>query len=200
MASEHDEPKQTEGAQEAPQETPQVNAALDSRRRGVSRGKIFLGLVVVAVVIFAAYFATRRGALSLGPATPPKPAAITLVTADRTDLDCVAAKGIQGFHCGYSSEITNWQGDEQNKLKPYYTLDRHLYLVPGLFLEPAIAKRYQAELPNKPREQLKRFTANCQIRVIGKLAGVRTHWQANNAWSNPEDIEVGTISDCKIDG
>jgi hypothetical protein len=196
VASEHDEPKQTEGAQEAPQ----VNAAPDSKTHGVSRGKIFLGLVVVAVVIFAAYFATRRGSLSLGPATPPKPAAITLVTADRTDLDCVAAKGIQGFHCGYSSEITNWQGDEQNKLKPYYTLDRHLYLVPGLFLEPAIAKRYQAELPNKPREQLKRFTANCQIKVIGKLAGVRTHWQANNAWSNPEDIEVGTISDCKIDG
>ena len=200
MESQHDEPNQTEGAQQAPEAMSQDNATLEGKTRGTSRGKIALVLVGAAVVIFAAYFATRQGSFTSAPGTPPKPAAITLVTADRTDLDCVAAKGIQGFHCGYSSEITNWQGDEQNKLKPYYTLDRHLYLVPGLFLEPAIAKRYQAELPNKPREQLKRFTANCQIRVIGKLAGVRTHWQANNAWSNPEDIEVGTISDCKIDG
>ncbi len=79
-------------------------------------------------------------------------------------------------------------------------MDRHLYLIPGLFLEPAIAKRFQAEPPNKPREQLKRFTANCQIKVIGKLTGVRTRWLANTAWSNPEDIDVATVSACKVEG
>ena len=195
---ESEQPNQTVGAQEAPEGTPQDNAALEDKTRGVSRGKVFLGLAIAAVVIFAAYFGTRRGGFA--PGAPPKPAAITLVTADRTDLDCVAGKAIQGYHCGYSSEIAVWQADEQNKLRPYYTLDRHLYLIPGLFLEPAIAKRYQSELPNKPREQLKRFTANCQIRVIGKLDGARTHWQPNGAWSNPEEIEVGTVSGCKIDG
>jgi hypothetical protein len=79
-------------------------------------------------------------------------------------------------------------------------VDRHQYLIPGLFLEPAIRDRYQSELPNKPREQLKRFTAHCQIKIIGKLAGVRTHWQVNTAWGNPEDIEVGMVSGCKIEG
>jgi len=29
-------------------------------RRRASRGKIFLGLIIAAIVIFAAYFATRR--------------------------------------------------------------------------------------------------------------------------------------------
>jgi hypothetical protein len=29
---------------------------------------------------------------------------------------------------------------------------------------------------------------------------VRTHWVAKSAWSNPEDIEVGTVSGCKIEG
>ena len=207
MESQHDEPNQTEGTQQvpegtsqqqAPEGTSQENAAPEAKPRGGSRGKVLLVLVIAAVAIFAAYFATRQG--SLAPAAPPKPAAITLVTADRTDLDCVASKTIQGFHCGYSSETTTWQGDEAIKLRPYYTLDRHLYLIPGLFLEPAIAKRFQSEPPTKPRDQLRRFTANCQIKVVGKLAGARTHWVPNSAWSDPEDIEVGTISGCKIDG
>jgi hypothetical protein len=200
VESQHDEPNQSEGAQQAPEAMSQDNLAPEAKTRGVSRGKILLVLVIAAVAIFAAYFATRQGSFTSAPGAPPKPAAITLVTADRTDLDCVASKAIQGFHCGYSSEATTWQGDEQIKLRPYYTLDRHLYLIPGLFLEPAIAKRFQSELANKPRDQLKRFTANCQIKVIGKLAGARTHWVPDSAWSNPEEIEVGTVSGCKIDG
>ena len=163
------------------------------------RGKVFLGLAVAAVVIVSAYFATRRGALT--PATgSATSAAITLVTSDRADVDCVSAKDLNGLRCGFSTEIANWQGDEQNKLKPFFTTDRRMYLIPGLFLEPAVAARYRSEPPNKPREQLKRFTAQCQIKVIGKLAGVRTHWIANAAWSDPQDIDVATVSSCKIEG
>jgi hypothetical protein len=201
VESEHDKPKQAEAAPPAPQAAqPARQAAPESKTPGVSRGKIYLVLAVAAVIVFAAYFATRRSTLISTAASPATSAAITLVTSDRTDLDCVARKGIQGFNCGFSTEIVTWQGDEQNKLKPYYTLDRHLYLIPGLFLEPAIAKRYMADPPNKPREQLKRFTARCQIKVIGKLTGVRTRWLANTAWSNPEDIDVATAKDCKVEG
>ena len=198
MESEHDDPKQA--AQEAPEQTPESEEAAGSNPPALSRGKIFVGLVVAAVIIFAVYFATRRISPNAAALLRTTSADITLVTADRTDLGCVSLKGIQGYYCGFSTEIVNWQGDEQNKLAPYYTLDRHQYLIPGLFLEPAIRDRYQSELPNKPREQLKRFTAHCQIKIIGKLAGVRTHWVAKGAWGNPEDIEVGTISGCKIEG
>jgi hypothetical protein len=194
VESEHDNPKQAE------QETPQIEEAAESKTPGLSRGKIFLGLVVVAVVVFAGYFATRRISPNAAVVLRTAPADITLVTSDRTDVACVSLKGFQGYHCGFSTEIVNWQGDEQNKLAPYYTVDRHQYLIPGLFLEPAIRDRYQSELPNKPPEQLKRFTAHCQIKIIGKLAGVRTHWRVNTAWGNPEDIEVGTVSGCKIEG
>jgi hypothetical protein len=207
VESEHDEPKQAapeapQAAPEAPQAAPEApQAAPESKTPGVSGRKVFLGLAVAAVIIFAAYFATRRSPLISTAESPATSAAITLVTSDRTDLDCVSRKGIRGFYCGFSTEIINWQGDEQNKLKPYYTLDRHLYLIPGLFLEPAVTKRYQSEVPtNKPREQLKRFTARCQIKVVGKLTGVRTRWLAGTAWSNPEDIEVATVSDCKVEG
>jgi hypothetical protein len=125
---------------------------------------------------------------------------ITLVTADRNDLDCAAKEGILGFTCGFSNELVALPGDERSKLKPFYTVERQLILVPGLFLEPAIRARYQSELPNQPRERLKRFTANCQLRLIGSLRGVRTRWLANGEWTPPEDIEVGTISKCTIDG
>ena len=179
---------------EAAQATP------DGQTPGGSRGKVFLGIAVAVVVIVGAYYATRRSSLVATPGASPKAAAITLVTSDRADLDCLSSAGLQTFHCGFTSETVAWQGDEQSKLKPYFTLDRHLYLIPGLFLEPAVAKRFQTELPNKPREQLKRFTANCQIKVIGKLSGVRTRWLANSTWSNPDDADVVTVSDCKIDG
>lgn len=125
---------------------------------------------------------------------------ITLVTSDRTDLDCTSQGSIQGFHCGFTNETARWQGGEQSILQPVYTQDRRLYLVPGLFFEPGIRARFQSELPNLPREQLKRFTADCQLRVIGRLAGVRTRWAATSTWSEPQEIEVGTISNCTIDG
>ena len=195
---EHEDPKQA--AQEAPEQTPENEEAAGSNPPVLSRGKIFVGLVVAAVIIFAVYFATRRISPNAAALLRTTSADITLVTADRTDLGCVSRQGIQGYYCGFSTEIVNWQGEEKNKLAPYYTLDRHQYLIPGLFLEPAILARYQSELPNKPREQLRRFTAHCQIKIVGKLAGVRTHWVAKGAWGNPEDIEVGTISGCKIDG
>ena len=197
MENEHDEPKPA--AEEAPKETPEDQEAPETRKAGVSRGKLYLGLAIVVVAIVGAAIALSQSS-STSATGGQTSVEITLVTSDRTDVDCVSLKGVQGYYCGYSNEITVWQGDEQNKLKPYYTGDRRLYLVPGLFLEPAVRARYQSELPNKPREQLKRFTARCQVKVIGKLAGVRTHWLANSAWSDPQDIDVGTVSGCKIEG
>ena len=200
MESEHDERKQTEEAQQAGKEMPETKEAPPTRKTGFSRGKVFLGLVVGAVVVLGIYMSLQRSPSTSAIGSAATSASFTLVTSDRTDVDCVAAKAIQGFHCGFSSETTPWQGDEQIKLKPYYTVDRHLYLVPGLFLQPTILNRFQWEHPDKPREQLKRFTARCQIKAIGKLAGVRTHWLAGSAWSNPEEVEVGTVSDCKVEG
>jgi hypothetical protein len=122
------------------------------------------------------------------------------VTSDRADLDCSSRETIRGFHCGFTDETTPWPGDEQTKLQPVYTTDRHLYLVPGLFAEPAIRLRYLSEPPSKPRDDLKRFTAKCRLRVVGTLAGVRTRWLNDGAWTDPQGIEVATISSCEVDG
>jgi len=115
VESEHEDPKHAE------QEPHEHEEVAGSNPPGISRGKIFLGLVVAAVVIFAAFFATRRISPNSAAILRTTSADITLVTADRTDLGCVSRQGIQGYYCGFSTEIINWQGDEQNKLAPYYT-------------------------------------------------------------------------------
>lgn len=126
---------------------------------------------------------------------------ITLVTADRKDLDCMAGKGVGAYRCGFSNEKTQSTVDEQNRLRPFMTLDRTLTLIPGLFLEPAIKARYDREPPDKPRDQLKRFTAKCKVKLIGTLDGVRLRWRPDSPWEpRQNDVRVGTISGCRIEG
>jgi hypothetical protein len=188
-----DEPQ---AAGESPEKSPDAVAPSASRRR------VFIGLGVGAVVIIGAALAMQR--------TPGEPsgqsgstvaADITLITSDRADVDCAAASGIDPYRCGFSDENMPWHGDEVNKLKPFYTTDRHLYLVPGLFLQPALETRFKSEPPDgKPRDTLKRFTAKCNLKIAGKVGGVRVRWLATGAWSNPEEVEVATVIDCKVDG
>jgi hypothetical protein len=107
-------------------------------------------------------------------------AEITLTTADRADVDCAAATGIGEYRCGFSDVNMPWHGDEKNTLKPYYSTDRHLHLIPGLFLHPALQERFKTEPPDKkPRDMLKRFTAKCNLRILGIVGGVRVRWLQN---------------------
>ena len=166
----------------------------------VSRRRVFIGLGVAAVVIIGAALAMQRT-----PQEPNTPgsvvsADITLITSDRADVDCAAATGIGDYRCGFSDENMPWNGDEAKKLKPFYTTDRHLYLIPGLFLQPALQERYKAEPPDKPRDQLKRFTAKCELKILGKVGGVRVRWLATGTWSNPEEVEAATVESCKVEG
>jgi len=166
-----------------------------------SRRRVFIGLVVAAVVIVGAALAMQRSPQSPASTGDTVVADITLITSDRADVDCSAAAAVEPYHCGFTDEAMAWKGDEKNKLKPFYTVDRHLYLVPGLFLQPAIQERYKSEPPEgKARDTLKRFTAKCNLKIAGKVGGVKVRWLGTGAWSNPEEAEVATIIDCKVDG
>lgn len=161
--------------------------------------KVFIGLGVGAVVIIGAALAMQKTPQSASSVGSTVAADITLVTSDRADVECSGASGLETYRCGFTDESTPWNGDEKNKLKPFYTTDRHLYLVPGLFTQSAVQARYNSEPPTKPRDQLKRFTAKCDLKIIGKVAGVRVRWLSTAPWSNPEEIEVGTVVDCKVE-
>ena len=187
-------------------QSPQVpaeeqQAASEAPTPNASRRRVFIGLGVGAVVIIGAALAMQRAPGSPGSQSGTVAADITLVTSDRADVDCAAAAGVAAYRCGFSDESMPWHGEEQNKLKPFYTTDRHLYLIPGLFLAPSLQERFKSEPPDsKPRDQLKRFTAKCNLKIAGKVGGVKVRWLSTGAWSNPEEVEVATVIDCKVEG
>jgi hypothetical protein len=125
---------------------------------------------------------------------------LTLVTADRNELECQAAKGFQSFQCGFTDDKQQRQVLENEKLRPFMTVDRQLFLIPGLFLEPAISQRYDSEPPNKPRPELKRFVAKCKITVIGTLDGVKLRWSPTGDWEPAKTFSVANASECTIEG
>ncbi len=177
----------------------------DDSAAGRSRMTVWV-IVAVAVAILG-FMVLRRGwssdtarpATAIGSSTI---ADLTLITADAKDLDCAASTGVNAYQCGFSDENAARQVDEQNRLRPFMTAsDRRLFLIPGLFLEPAIAKRAATEPPaGKSRNQLKRFTAKCKLQIVGELDGVKLRWTPTGTWEPPKKFQVATASDCKIEG
>jgi hypothetical protein len=200
VESEQDKKASAEPQTESPKvPAEEQQAASEAPTPNASRRRVFIGLGVGAVVIIGAALAMQRtpGAPSSGTVA----ADITLITSDRGDVDCAAAAGVAAYRCGFSDENMPWHGEEQNKLKPFYTTDRHLYLIPGLFLAPTLQERFKSEPPEgKPRDQLKRFTAKCNLKIAGKVGGVKVRWLSTGAWSNSEEVEVATVIDCKVEG
>jgi hypothetical protein len=124
---------------------------------------------------------------------------LTLVAADRNELECAADKGMESYQCGFIDDNKARAVDEKQKLRPFMTVDRHLYLIPGLFLENSISQRYNMEGP-KPRPEQKRFTAKCKIKVVGELNNVKLRWAPTGSWEPPKKFPVATVSDCAIEG
>jgi len=124
---------------------------------------------------------------------------LTLVAADRNELECATDKGLDSYQCGFIDENKARAVDEKQKLRPFMTVDRHLYLIPVLFLETSISQRYNMEGP-KPRPEQKRFTAKCKIKVVGELNNVKLRWSPTGTWEPAKKFPVATVSDCAIEG
>ncbi len=164
--------------------------------------------VLVLFLVFTAFFpdlGSRR--------TPRRFAAgqsvdveITLVTADVRDLACASDETIGGARCLYDAR-GNLRGDlptaspgtSPEVLAPYMTTDNVLFLVAGLFAEPAIAQRLAEEPPTAAREQLGRFAARCSLKLEGQAKDVAVRWSPGAAFApRPEGAWAGRISGCKL--
>jgi hypothetical protein len=168
--------------------------------KGAGSRRLKLWLLVAAAIVVAMIVFMRREPSSGGAAGTVVNADITLLTSDKNDVDCAAPKGVDAYHCGFTDPKAPFQVDEAKKLRPYFTVDRRLFLVPGLFQQPALDQRVQSEPPNKPRDQLKRFTARCKLKLMGELDNVRYRWTQTADWSAPAKVQVAEPSDCKIEG
>jgi hypothetical protein len=134
--------------------------------------------------------------------------AITLVTADTRDLACASDEAVGGARCLYDAKgnprdglpVGDDAGRSAEVLAPYMTTDNVLFLVPGLFAEPAIAKRFAEEPPTVGRDRLKRFTARCSMKIEGRARDVAVRWEPTAAFGpQPDGAWVGRVSGCSID-
>ncbi len=134
-------------------------------------------------------------------------APITLVTADKHDLMCAWKESADGYHCAYQEPDKPWPDfDDKDPsarrvlLAPYKTIDDILFLIPGMFENPAVDERYRDEPPtNRPREKLERFTAQCKLRLLREVEGVRVKWfQKGGEWQGPHKVWIGVPQDCQV--
>jgi hypothetical protein len=152
------------------------------------------------------------------PSTPPehpKPSLfqdavidvpLTLVTADKTDLACASEQEFEGYHCAFKKTTEAWpdldatNAEHRKKmLVPYMTVDNVMFLIPGMFEDPAIDERYRDEVPRKlPRDRLERFTAQCKLTLRKEVEGVMVRWNPTGDWQGPNKVWIGEVSNCQV--
>jgi hypothetical protein len=129
-------------------------------------------------------------------------APFTLLTADRDQLVCALDHPVHGFRCGLETpeRPASPAPPAAQTLAPALTTSRALYLVAGLFAQPALLARVAEEPPeDRPVESLRRFTTRCRLRLLGKADGVRLRWAAAAAWEPPRSLWVAEPVDCRVE-
>ena len=200
-ASETESDEEAEDEQEEEEEAEEESSSDSKSGRSQTKLWIAIGIGVAIAVLLV----MKRGGSADSPTGQVEVGSttsgdLTLVAADRNELDCATDKAVEGYQCGFADENQARNVDESKKLRPYMTIDRHLFLIPGLFLEKSVAQRYNMEGPNKPRPEQKRFTAKCKIKVVGELDNVKLRWSPTGTWEPPKKFPVATVSDCAIEG
>ena len=167
-------------------------------------------LTLVLFLIFTALFpdvGLRKTSRSLAVGRTID-VSITLVTSDVRDLACAADDEVGGARCLFDASgnvraelaTADETGRSARVLAPYMTTDNVLFLIPGLFAEPAVAKRYAEDPPTVDRDRLRRFTARCQLKLEGRVKDVAVRWTQQAAFGpRPEGAWVGKVSDCSIE-
>lgn len=153
-------------------------------REATSRGSLgaewlIVGLSVLGALGAGAFF---RGTAIEGSV---RTVDLTLVSADRTELSCALSKPVGKFACGYArpGATAPLQGNERERLAPFVSTDRVLYLAAGLFTEPHLDARSKQDIERKVgREGQQRFVARCEVRFVERVERFYTRWSPRGRW------------------
>ena len=162
------------------------------------RPKFVRWIVICIAAVVAASLWSWRGNVT-GPKDVDAP--ITLITSDREDLACALNRAVGKYRCEFRGPGQVWPDAPaaKERLAPYFTTDRQLYLLPGLFEQPALADRYRTEPPRGlPRDHLRRFVARCKLHLIEKVDGLQTRWLAGSTFGPSDGAWVAEPRDCKV--
>jgi len=127
---------------------------------------------------------------------------ITLITSDRENLSCALDHSVGRARCGFRSPGRPWLGEipRRDLLAPYVAVEHRTFLVPGLFEQPALLARYAAEPPaNKSRDDFRRFSARCKLRLVERLDEVQARWSPDWDWARQTDVWVAEPISCEIE-
>lgn len=155
---------------------------------------IVAGAAVVGLVVW-----NWRGRV-LGPGSTID-ASISLVTSDRDDLACASDRTFGRYRCEFRAPGVRWPDPPApaDRLAAYYTTDQRLFVIAGLFQQPAVAARYAAEAPGDlPRDQRPRFSARCRLKLVGELHNFQARWLAQGEWGPEDQAWVALASDCSV--
>jgi hypothetical protein len=108
---------------------------------------------------------------------------VTLVAADRTGLACVLPWSYERYRCAFQAENAAFQPPptEAERLQPFVTLDREVYLLGGLFADPAVT----AHLARASAGE--RFVTNCRVRFVRRALGVKLRFSGSDPWHDPKE-------------
>ena len=165
----------------------------------VPRPQVLRWLIIGIAAIVAGSLWSWRGK-SAAQKTVDAP--ITLITSDREDLACALGKAVGQYKCEFRAPGQAWPEAPaaKDKLAPYFTTDRQMFLIPGLFEQPALAARYKSDPPTgKPRDQLKRFVARCHLHLVEKVDAFQTRWATGTPFGPADGAWVAEPEDCKVE-
>ena len=146
----------------------------------------------------------RGGARVLGLARAPgghRRLDHALITTDRDDLACASEQRFGRYRCEFRAPGVPWPDPPApaDRLVGFFTVDQQLYVIPGLFEQPALAARYASDESRKlSPDQRQRFAAACQLNVTGHLRNFQTRWLKTGDWGHQDEAPVATASDCRI--
>lgn len=182
-----------------PQNTPQSPPSEEDRESRVQFWIVFAGMIV-AVLLWNQRGTPGKSTAAILQAGAIIDAPITLVTADRNDLACAMASDVSGYACAYSApdKPNGSLPAADHVIAPYMTTQGQLFLVAGLFEQAPVDERYRKEPPEgKKRETLRRFTANCKIKLVGEVEA-RLRWAQNGPWGEPTRAWTAVPAGCKL--
>lgn len=135
-------------------------------------------------------------------------AAITLVSTDSKALACASTEEIDGRHCEleapnpakpWDKPLAKELPPRERVLAPYKTTSDVMFLIPGLFSQPALVERLEIDPPVFGIEHT-RFNAHCKLRIVGKMSKLDVRWAPNGPWYPATNVFVATASGCTLSG
>lgn len=156
-------------------------------------------LVVVAAAALAWPLWSWRGAAN-GEGLVLKQS-ITLITSDRDNLSCALDRTVGPYRCAYRAPGEPWKGEwpRTHLLAPYVAVDGdRIFLVPGLFEQPALVQRVAREPPQGvPRDRLARFEIRCELRLVHRLEAIQARWSKDWDWGPQTGVWVAEPLSCE---